>query len=40
MAQDDIQTRRFTIYQELTRQYRRFDVEETRLTVRLLPHLR
>ena len=37
MAQDDIQTRRFTIDQELTRQYRLFNAEGTQLTVRLLP---
>jgi hypothetical protein len=37
MAQDDIQTRRFTVDQELTRQYRRFNAEGMQLTVRLLP---
>jgi len=37
MAQDDIQTQRFTIDQELTRQYRRFNAEGTQRTVHLLP---
>jgi len=37
MAQDDIQTRRFTIDQEQTRQYRRFNAQRTQLTARLLP---
>jgi len=37
MAQDDIQIRRFTIDQELTREYRRFNAEGKQLTVRLLP---
>jgi len=36
MAQDDIQTQRFTIDQELTRQYRLFNAEGTQLTVCLL----
>jgi len=35
--EDDIQTQKFTTDQELTRQYRRFNVEGTQLTVRLLP---
>jgi len=35
MAQDDV--RRFTIDQEMTWQYRRFNAEGTQLTVRLLP---
>jgi len=39
MAQDDIQTRRFTIDQELTRQYRHFNADGTQLTVSLLPPL-
>jgi len=37
MAQDDIQTQRFTIDEEQTRQYRRFNAQGTQLTVRLLP---
>jgi len=37
MAQDDIQTLRFTIDEEQTRQYRRFNAKGTQLTVRLLP---
>ena len=37
MAQYDIQTRRYTIDQELIRQYRRFNSEGTQLTVHLLP---
>jgi len=37
MAQDDIQTRRFTIDEEQNRQYRRFNAKGTQLTVRLLP---
>jgi hypothetical protein len=37
MAQDDIQTRRFTIDEEQTRQYRRFNAQGTQFTVRLLP---
>jgi len=36
-VQDDIQTQRFTIDQELTRQYRRFNAEGTQLTVHQLP---
>jgi len=37
MAQDDIQTQRFTIDEEQTRQYRRFNAQGTQLTARLLP---
>jgi len=37
MAQDDIQTLRFTIEEEQTREYRRFNAQGTQLTVRLLP---
>jgi len=37
MAQDDIQTRRFTIDEEQTRQYRRLNAQGTQLTARLLP---
>jgi len=37
MAQDGIQTRRFTIDEEQTREYRRFNAQGTHLTARLLP---
>jgi len=37
MAQDDIQPQRFTIDEEQTRLYRRFNAQGTQLTVRLLP---
>jgi len=37
MAPDDIETQRFTIEEEQTRQYRRFNAQGTQLTVRLLP---
>jgi len=36
MSQDDTQTRRFTIDEEQTRQYRLFNAQGTQLTVRLL----
>jgi len=40
MAQDDIETpQRFTIDEEQTRLYRRFNAQGTQLTVRLLPSL-
>jgi len=37
MSQDDNDPQRFTIEEEQTRQYRRFNARETQLTVRLLP---
>jgi len=37
MAQDDNGPQRFTIEEEQTRQYRRFNAQGTQLTVRLLP---
>jgi len=37
MAQDDIETQRFTIEEEQTRPYRRFNAQGTQLTMRLLP---
>jgi len=36
MAQDDIQSQRFTIDQQLTGKYSRFSAEGTQLTARLL----
>ena len=37
MSQDDNEPQRFTIEEEQTRQYRRFNAQGTHLTVRLLP---
>jgi len=37
MSQDDNESQRFTIEEEQTRQYRRFNARGTQLTVRLLP---
>jgi len=37
MSQDDNEPQRFTIEEELTRLYRRFNAQGTQLTVRLLP---
>jgi len=37
MSQDDNEPQRFTIEEEQTRQYRRFNARGTQLTVRLLP---
>ena len=37
MSQDDNEPQRFTIEEEQTRQYRRFNAQGTQLTVRLLP---
>ena len=37
MSQDDKEPRRFTIEEEQTRQYRRFNARGNQLTVRLLP---
>jgi len=37
MSQDDNEPQRFTIEEEQTRQYRRFNGRGTQLTVRLLP---
>jgi len=37
MSQDDKGPQRFTIEEEQTRQYRRFNARGTQLTVRLLP---
>jgi len=37
MSQDDNEPHRFTIEEEQARQYRRFNVRGTQLTVRLLP---
>ena len=37
MSQDDNGPQRFTIEEEQTRQYRRFNAQGTQLTVRLLP---
>ena len=37
MSQDDNESRRFTIEEEQTRQYRRFNARGRQLTVRLLP---
>jgi len=37
MSQDDNKPQRFTIEEEQTRQYRRFNAQGTQLTVRLLP---
>jgi len=36
MAQDDSQPQRFTVEEEQTRLYRRFNVQGTQITVRLL----
>jgi len=37
MSQDDNEPQRFTIEEEQTRQYKRFNAQGTQLTVRLLP---
>ena len=37
MSQDDNEPHRFTIEEEQTRQYRRFNARETQLSMRLLP---
>ena len=37
MAQDDIEIQIFTIEEEQTREYRRFNAQGTQITVRLLP---
>ena len=37
MSQDDNEPQRFTIEEEQTRQYMRFNAQGTQLTVRLLP---
>ena len=37
MSQDDNEPQRFTIEEEQTRQYRRFNAQGTQFTVRLLP---